>query len=158
MKRRKTVEDHAKVQSVNGTSLSKLHRLTSVTFTSFITQIESCMKSNNVNWRSINVVYLFLMHIRLQTIQGQHESYRLIFCSYKLYFIGISSKQKPFNKRHVTLILRIIVWMITIWIKCRKHEEKKIISAEWTWHPSSQMGKRSMKFYSFDVLFKLTII
>lgn len=141
MKRRKTVEDHAKVRSVNGTSLWKIHHLTTVTFRSFITQIESCIKSNNLNCCSINVVYLFLIHIRLQTIQGQYESCRLIFHSYKLYFIGISSKEKRFNKRHVTVILRIMVWMIMIWIKRRKHEEKKIISAEWTWHLPAEWTK-----------------
>ena len=87
------------------------HVVTTETFRSLSTQREYCIKLDNLNCSSSNVVYLF----SCKHIQNNIQEVLKVFdldSTIRSQLIGISLKGIPPNKRHFTLTLRMTSIMI----------------------------------------------
>ena len=77
------------------------HVMTIETFRSFITQREYCIKPDNLNCRSNNVVYLFSCKACSKQNTGSTESFRTRFNNYKSAYMnfikGNAAKQALFH-------------------------------------------------------------
>ena len=90
------------------------HVVTTETFRSFSTQREYCIKPDNLNCRSNNVVYLFSCKTCSKQYTGSTESFRSRFNNYRNFIKGNTIKQVSLHAHFEDDKHGISDWEITL--------------------------------------------
>ena len=75
-----------------------MHVVTTETFRSFNTQRKYCIKPDDLDCRSCNVMYLFSCKVSSKQYTGSTEGFQSRFNSYKSVYKNFTKKRLPSNK------------------------------------------------------------